>query len=413
MKRRYILIVTAFAFSLMVSLSGCSEKAAGESKVIVASKDDNINKNEETNGAFEKINLEKEYGNEDKIVQSGYENIEQYLDEEAANKGFQGVALVAKGDEIKFAKAYGYADYDEKRENKLTTRFAIASNTKQFTAAAIMQLAEKNKLSLDDRIYKYFPDYQYGSIITIRELLQMRSGIPDYLNEVEVFMKSDDSLDILKDYKDNVYCDKYVEDNRWNSDVILNSLYLNGLYFEPNTAYDYCNTNYYLLGLIIEKASGLSYEDYIKENIFKVSKMATSSMEAEELDAKGHGSTESGEIIVNPDFTYAAGNIYANVYDMFRWNRALHTGKIVSNKSYKEMITPVDGYGYGLFINEGIIRHSGVIDGFNSNTEYDVNNDLTIIVMENSDQTTDLLDAKYDTSIIHSLLMNKDVADCE
>lgn len=80
-------------------------------------------------------------------------------------------------DEIKFAKAYGYADYDENRENKLTTRFAIASNTKQFTAAAIMQLVEEKKINLDDTIDKYFPKYQYANKITVKQLLQMRSGI--------------------------------------------------------------------------------------------------------------------------------------------------------------------------------------------------------------------------------------------
>ena len=85
--------------------------------------------------------------------------------------------------------------------------------------------------------------------------------------------------------------------------------------------------------------------------------------------------------------------------------RAFHQGKIVSNTSYDEMLTPVDGYGFGLFASEGIVRHSGVIDGFNSNTEYDINSDVTIIVLENSDATTSLLDAKYDTSIIRSLVM--------
>lgn len=85
----------------------------------------------------------------------------------------------------------------------------------------------------------------------------------------------------------------------------------------------------------------------------------------------------------------------------------LHKGNIISKESYKEMTTPVDGYGYGLFINEdGVIRHSGVIDGFNSNTEYNPSTDVTIIVMENSDSTTNILDAKYDTSIIRELINN-------
>ena len=96
-------------------------------------------------------------------------------------------------------------------------------------------------------------------------------------------------------------------------------------------------------------------------------------MSAEDTDAKGHGSVESGEIVVNPKFTFAAGNIYTNVYDLLRWERMFHTGKLLSQESYKEMITPSEdsGYGFGLIISDGIIRHSGVIDGFNSYTEYD------------------------------------------
>ncbi|SCK04426.1 Penicillin-binding protein E [uncultured Clostridium sp.] len=415
MKKRYILLVIGLTISSLLTLSGCSNKKTVDDSQINIIRDEATEEVEKSNDKVDENNVESEnkveskkseteYKNVEKIVEAGYESVEEFLDQEAANKAFQGVALVAVGDEIKFAKAYGYADADEKIENTLTTRFAIASNTKQFTAAAIMQLVEQNKVKLDDTIDKYFPKYEYGCNITVRQLLQMRSGIPDYLNDVITFMQSEDALSILKDYKDDVYFDKYVEDERWSPDVILNSLYLTPLLFTPGEAYDYCNTNYYLLGLIIEQASGMSFEDYIEKNIFDPAGMETSSMKAEESDAKGHGSVESGEIAANPNFTYAAGNIYANVYDMLRWNRMLHKGNIVSEQSYNEMITPVDGYGYGLFINEGIIRHSGVIDGFNSNTEYDINSDVTIIVMENSDATTSLLDAKYDTSMIRGLI---------
>ena len=417
MKKKYILLMTALTISCVVTLSGCDTKATenpavssiqeksneeekGE-KVEVNTSDINDNVDE-----VEETSEDEGYDDVEKIVKSGYEDVEAFLDEEYANKRFQGVALVAQGDEIKFAKAYGYADYDENRENKLTTRFAIASNTKQFTAAAIMQLVEEKKINLDDTIDKYFPKYQYANKITVKQLLQMRSGIPDYLNEIDLFMKSEECLSILKDYENDAYFDKYVEDERWSEDTILKSLYLTDLCFEPGECYDYCNTNYYLLGLIIEQASGLSYEEYVEQNIFKPCKMITSSMKTVESDAKGHGSDVSGEIEANPDFTYAAGNIYANVYDMFRWNRMLHKGNILSKESYEQMITPVDGYGYGLFINDGIIRHSGVIDGFNSNTEYNPKNDITIIVMENSDETTDILDAKYDTSIIREMINN-------
>ncbi|MBM6839247.1 beta-lactamase family protein, partial [Clostridium saudiense] len=137
------------------------EEVTEETAEEVESSNDKVEENNVVaQSKIETKKIETEYKNIEKIVEAGYESVEEFLDQEAANKAFQGVALVAVGDEIKFAKAYGYADADEKRENTLTTRFAIASNTKQFTAAAIMQLVEQNKVNLDDTIDKYFPKYE-------------------------------------------------------------------------------------------------------------------------------------------------------------------------------------------------------------------------------------------------------------
>ncbi len=364
----------------------------------------NVDGNSNTNINENTIKRDEINENVEKIVKQGYENLEKLLDDESSNRKLQGAVLVAEGDEIVFAKAYGYADVEDKIENKLNTRFAIASNTKQFTATAIMQLVEQNKISLDETIDKYFPGYKYGNKITIKNLLQMRSGIPDYLNEIDLFMLDKDTINILKEYENSAYYDKYVEDYRWSSEMILKNLYLTDLIFEPNEEYDYCNTNYYLLGLIIEEVSGMSFENYLKEYIFKPSKMDSSSIIPLNFDAKGHGSDESGIIVANPKFTYAAGAIYSNIFDMFRWSRALHKGNIITNESYEEMITPVDDYGYGLFIKDNIISHSGLIDGFSSNTQYDIEKDRIIIVLENIDPETDNLDAKYHTNLIREYL---------
>ena len=400
----------------MINLTGCSrdivKAASGANVQEMAVEAENVNKGKKSDGENDRISQEEladiisEDDTLEKIVDPAYEEVERYLDEESAYKGFQGVALVAQGNEIKFAKAYGNADYDDNIVNKVNTRFAIASNTKQFTAVAIMQLMEDGKINLDDTIDKYFPKFKYANQITVRELLQMRSGLVDYLNAAELYFKDEESLKILNDYREKAYFDEYVSDSRWTADIILNNLYLSELQFEPGQAYDYCNTNYYLLGLIIEQASGVSYEDYIKENIFKPCGMKISSMSAEDTDAKGHGSVESGEIVVNPKFTFAAGNIYTNVYDLLRWERMLHTGKLLSQESYNEMITPSEdsGYGFGLIISDGIIRHSGVIDGFNSYTEYDSAKDITIIILENYDPSTSILEAKYDGAIIRGLI---------
>lgn len=413
---KHRLLAILLTLGCMINLTGCSrdivKAASGANVQERAVEAENVNKGKKSDGENDRISQEEladiisEDDTLEKIVDPAYEEVERYLDEESAYKGFQGVALVAQGNEIKFAKAYGNADYDDNIVNKVNTRFAIASNTKQFTAVAIMQLMEDGKINLDDTIDKYFPKFKYANQITVRELLQMRSGVVDYLNAAELYFKDEESLKILNDYREKAYFDEYVSDSRWTADIILNNLYLSELQFEPGQAYDYCNTNYYLLGLIIEQASGVSYEDYIKENIFKPCGMKISSMSAEDTDAKGHGSVESGEIVVNPKFTFAAGNIYTNVYDLLRWERMLHTGKLLSQESYNEMITPSEdsGYGFGLIISDGIIRHSGVIDGFNSYTEYDSAKDITIIILENYDPSTSILEAKYDGAIIRGLI---------
>ena len=413
---KHRLLAILLTLGCMINLTGCSrdivKAASGANVQEMAVEAENVNKGKKSDGENDRISQEEladiisEDDTLEKIVDPSYEEVERYLDEESAYKGFQCVALVAQGNEIKFAKAYGNADYDDNIVNKVNTRFAIASNTKQFTAVAIMQLMEDGKINLDDTIDKYFPKFKYANQITVRELLQMRSGLVDYLNAAELYFKDEESLKILNDYREKAYFDEYVSDSRWTADIILNNLYLSELQFEPGQAYDYCNTNYYLLGLIIEQASGVSYEDYIKENIFKPCGMKISSMSAEDTDAKGHGSVESGEIVVNPKFTFAAGNIYTNVYDLLRWERMLHTGKLLSQESYNEMITPSEdsGYGFGLIISDGIIRHSGVIDGFNSYTEYDSAKDITIIILENYDPSTSILEAKYDGAIIRGLI---------
>lgn len=413
---KHRLLAILLTLGCMINLTGCSrdivKAASGANVQEMAVEAENVNKGKKSDGENDRISQEEladiisEDDTLEKIVDPAYEEVERYLDEESAYKGFQGVALVAQGNEIKFAKAYGNADYDDNIVNKVNTRFAIASNTKQFTAVAIMQLMEDGKINLDDTIDKYFPKFKYANQITVRELLQMRSGLVDYLNAAELYFKDEESLKILNDYREKAYFDEYVSDSRWTADIILNNLYLSELQFEPGQEYDYCNTNYYLLGLIIEQASGVSYEDYIKENIFKPCGMKISSMSAEDTDAKGHGSVESGEIVVNPKFTFAAGNIYTNVYDLLRWERMLHTGKLLSQESYNEMITPSEdsGYGFGLIISDGIIRHSGVIDGFNSYTEYDSAKDITIIILENYDPSTSILEAKYDGAIIRGLI---------
>ena len=236
MKKRKLLAVLLI-LGCIINATGCNEntvrvvgstnvqKNAVEAKEF--NEDKNINDEYDISVQEELSDIILEDDTLEKIVAPGYEEVEKYLDEESAYKSFQGVALVAQGNEIKFAKAYGDADYDDNIINKLNTRFAIASNTKQITAAAIMQLVENGEVNLDDTIDKYFPAFDYANQITVRELLQMRSGLVDYLNAPELYFKDEESLNILNDYREKAYFDEYVSDPRWTADIILNNLYLN------------------------------------------------------------------------------------------------------------------------------------------------------------------------------------------
>ena len=177
---KHRLLAILLTLGCMINLTGCSrdivKAASGANVQEMAVEAENVNKGKKSDGENDRISQEEladiisEDDTLEKIVDPAYEEVERYLDEESAYKGFQGVALVAQGNEIKFAKAYGNADYDDNIVNKVNTRFAIASNTKQFTAVAIMQLMEDGKINLDDTIDKYFPKFKYANQITVREL---------------------------------------------------------------------------------------------------------------------------------------------------------------------------------------------------------------------------------------------------
>ena len=177
--KKHRLLAVLLILGCMINVTGCNkntvrvasstniQKKAVEAKELNESK--NNNDEYDISVQEEITDIISEDDTLEKIVAPGYEEVEKYLDEESAYKSFQGVALVAQGNEIKFAKAYGNADYDDNIANKLTTRFAIASNTKQITAVAIMQLVEDGKVNLDDTIDKYFPNFKYANQITVRE----------------------------------------------------------------------------------------------------------------------------------------------------------------------------------------------------------------------------------------------------
>lgn len=267
---------------------------------------------------------------------------------------YTGIVSVTKNGKPFFQKATGK---DEKGNNlKVNSTMYLGSVSKQFCAAAILILRDKGKLSLNDKVKKYFPKYKTGKKITLKNLLTMRSGIPDMVNEASIEELNPENSE------------------KKNTAIIKNWIYKQPLKFKPDSEYAYSNSNFFLLSNIVEQVSGKHYIKFIRENIFEPLGMKNSGFVDEVKDnmswAKGFNS--DGDNVGNAvkGLTKGAGDIASNAEDMEKWMTGLSSGKIISEKSYKEM-TSVHSkesgskYGYGIEQQAGGgIGHSGRIGNY-------------------------------------------------
>ncbi len=303
--------------------------------------------------------------------------LDEFLRAHAKLKGFMGTVLVAKDGRIILEKGYGFANIELNVPNTPENKFRLGSITKQFTAASVMQLEEQGKLSINDAACKYIdtcPDA--WKAVTIQHLLTHTSGIPSYTNmpgfaTPKVMRIPLSPLEIVMLSKDKP------------------------LDFPPGEKWSYDNTGYVLLGYILEKVSGRNYADYVKEHIFDKLDMTSSGYDDTRAilagRAAGYDRTPKG--YRNADYLdmslpYSAGSLYSTVDDLFRWDRALYTDKIVSRKSYATMTTSVkNDYGFGLQLAPMFKRkqmgHGGGINGFSTCVNRFPDDDAVVIVLSN------------------------------
>jgi CubicO group peptidase (beta-lactamase class C family) len=299
---------------------------------------------------------------------------DQYLTDLAKKNQFSGAVLIAKGGKVVLSKGYGMANFELDVPNTAQTKFRLGSITKQFTAMAIMQLQEKGVLSVDDPLTKYFPDYKAAEKVTIHHLLSHTGGIhnftadSNYQQIMTIKSPPDKTFTLFKDKP---------------------------LDFEPGTKWSYSNSGYILLGMIIEKASGKAYEDYLKENIFQPLNMANTGYDHADtlLKNRATGYQIRKSAITNSDYLdmsipYSAGALYSTVEDLYLWDRALYTEKLVKKATLEKIFTPVkSNYGYGWAIDQQNthkrITHNGGINGFATQINRYVNDDVCVIVLDN------------------------------
>jgi CubicO group peptidase (beta-lactamase class C family) len=312
------------------------------------------------------------------------QKIDNYL-QSMVKAGFRGAVLVKKDGELVLSKGYGYAkgtgDAIGAFRNTPSTVFQIASLTKQFTAAAIMKLQEAGKLDIGQPINNYLPEkYQFEvwDDVTVLDLLSHTSGIPNYTD-------ADNYSDIAKTL---------------TVDKIIRQAAKKKLLFQPGDDYNYCNTEYTILGVIIEELSGQSYADFIKKELFIPAGMTSSGVRTDtcvpaDNAAIGYCWNDSNTKLIedtseNIAATCADGAIFSTVEDLAKWSDVLDGKKgVLSKKSIETMTDPGWGnYGCGLFIDKAFkrkrIHHNGSIAGFRTDFCKFPDEDATIIALSNT-----------------------------
>jgi CubicO group peptidase (beta-lactamase class C family) len=328
-------------------------------------------------------------------------------------KAFNGNVLIAEKGKILFEKSFGLANEQTGQKINPQTVFELASVSKQFTAMGIVLLAKQGKLNYDDKMAKYIPELDFYGDITIRQLLHHTGGLPDYM---ELFEKHWDKTTFAV-----------------NQDIVnLMATHKPAVVFQPNEKYEYSNTGYALLGLIIEKASKKTFGNYLKDNIFTPLKMKNTLVyrsryapQKIENYALGYVPDSLGKKVLTDSFgktfyTYyldgivGDGMVNSTLGDLLLWDRALYTDKLVNAtdkalifNSSKTTNGEETNYGFGWAVAKHekygkIVNHSGGWAGYITFIERHIDHDKTIILLQNNESVLTVLPHKEVRKILYN-----------
>ena len=325
-------IAAIMAFTVCISLASCSLNK-NDSPSNIKLTDASCSQSEENSLSNIKLtDSERSWKNpETKYA----ELVKQY-----GNETCPGTLVVATDKDTIYLYAEKELEKDGTTLESQDTVFDMASVSKTFTAVAVLQLKEKNKLNLDDTLDKYFPEYETGKKITINNLLHMTSGIPDYCNNPDPFWNISGAYAENQKLSD-IFLDKITDEE------FLQALYKAPLDFEPGTDFEYSNTNYHLLAFIIEKVSGMKYCDYVKKNIFdKCGMTKTTSMAVGDMtyvpagfdELVKYGFTDKDGYPAGPNNYRGDSGIHSCLTDMVKFDRALFASKLLNKDSMERMV---------------------------------------------------------------------------
>lgn len=285
------------------------------------------------------------------------------LDQYLQGTGFSGTAIIVKNGKVLLNKGYGMANKEKQVPNNSETTFYIGSISKAFVATAIMQLKDQHKLQVEDTVAKYIPDFPQGNAIQLKHLLTHTSGIPEY-----------------EQGKDDISHEELIR--RIGNQKRIGA---------PGEKWKYSDSNYSILAYIVEKVSGQPLEEYIKQHIFATAGMKHSGF-GKALEQTRFPST--GYKIVNNNMTtpnipsmsqlYGCGDIYTSAHDLYLFNEALFSGKLISKESYNQMFTAVKkDYGFGWYVDPGSYSNHGVMPGWNCLNGFSKNGSVYVVLLSN------------------------------
>ncbi len=326
---------------------------------------------------------------QDKAAQAKVAKIDEVMSTANKYRLFNGSVLVAENGKVIYKKGLGLANMEWNVPNTPDTKFRLGSITKQFTAVLILQLVEQGKVKLDGKISDYLPAYRkdIGEKVTVHQLLNHTSGIPSYTS--------------LAGFID-------VSRNPYKVDDFVKQYASNDLAFEPGSKFSYNNSGYFLLGAIVEKVTGQPYEKVLKEKIFDPLGMKNSGYDHHGtiIPKRATGYQKTGDGYINARYLdmsipYAAGSLYSTVEDLYLWDQALYTDRVLSAASKELMYKPhLSDYAYGWAItktsfgngveNFPIIAHGGGINGFNTTILRFPSQKNLIVMLDNTSQGSSL-----------------------
>jgi CubicO group peptidase (beta-lactamase class C family) len=346
--------------------------------------------------------------------QNKVQKIDSLMNALFSTQDFNGNVLVAEKGKILYSHSFGYANETTKEKLTINSIFETGSVSKQFTAMAIMILMENGKLKLDDEIKKYIPEFSNYNGITIRNLLNHTGGLPDYMQVM-----------------DSLYDKSKIATNK--DLVAIYSKYKPKVLFEPNSKFEYSNTGYALLATIIENVSGLTYADYLNKFIFKPLKMKNTFVYNRRLNPKkvanyamGYFSPDSltgyilpdnfeeTKFVIWLDGIVGDGTVNSTVTDLFKWDRALYKNILLSEGGMKIIFEvgtlnnkTKTSYAMGWEIEKfdvysKMTRHGGSWPGYVAYIERHIENDKTIIILQNHED-----DISIPLKAIRKILYNK------